>query len=270
MVLIKIPDPFSNNYENKIQRNEKRTLSNQMKNILIICLVFFTSKSVSQNYELRSSPYLESEITYKDGSREKGLIRLANSVFDIRFKADAKEKEKKVSYKDIEQIITNPDSTNTRIFEYRETYKNKFRTFVELIHQDEINIYLGAVDGTKLFYSGLDIRSAREAMGTDRIQKSEQHLKLSNGLKILLPFEYQYDDYDTRSTMPFKKGEFEAYLGIAGKKLIPVEPRKRFSKKYLQYFSECPQFSKRYETGEIELENLPGVITAYGTLCRVE
>lgn len=231
--------------------------------------MFFT-KTFGQNLELRISPKIESAIVYKDGTKEKGLVRMNNSVFDIRFKEFHEDDEKKVDFENVEKIITNPDSTNTRVFQYLDNYKHRFKMFVELIHKDKISIYINSSNELSLFYSDFDLRSAREWMNDIRTNYSvpfERQFELPNGQIINLPNSYSYF-YEEKAFRNENSIGVDYYLAKEDQILIPVEKRKRFTKKYLKYFSECPDLVKAYKNEEISLENLPVFIEFYKETCN--
>ncbi len=114
--------------------------------------MFSTVRMFSQDFELRVTPTIESEIIYKDGTSEKGMLWLA-STFKPRLKSDKKGRDKKVDYKKIDKIITNPRTENKRTFQYLHHNYNKFKIFVELIYTDQISIYIASKNnGSDLFY----------------------------------------------------------------------------------------------------------------------
>lgn len=134
-----------------------------MKKTLTLLLLLLITKSFSQDYELRATPTIESEITYKNGTSEKGLLWLANSAFNPRLKKDKKGGSKKIDYKTIDKITTNSGTENERIFQYLHHNYNKYKIFVELIYTDKINIYIASKDGgVDLFYSDYDRETMRE------------------------------------------------------------------------------------------------------------
>ena len=77
-----------------------------MKKKLVLLIFFITIKGFSQDFELRSTPTIESKIIYKDGTTEKGLLWLASSVFSPKLKQEEDRKDKKIDYKikDIEVL----------------------------------------------------------------------------------------------------------------------------------------------------------------------
>ena len=212
-----------------------------MKKLILILFILFFTKTFSQNLHLRSSPKIESEIIFKDGSKEKGLVRMSSSVFDIRFRESPEADERKVDFEKVEKIITHPDSINTRVFQYLDNYKHRYKMFVELVEKDKISIYINSPSELELFYSDFDLRSAEE-LRSDIRTKNIFSIKIGKG-----------PDF---------------YLAKDDQILIPVEKRRKFTKKYLEYFSDCPELVLAYKNEEISLKDLSVFIEFYKENCN--
>ncbi|SDR65928.1 hypothetical protein [Christiangramia echinicola] len=211
-----------------------------MKKLILLLIILFTSKTFSQGLQLRNSPKIESEIIFKDGTKEKGLVRMSSSVFDIRFRESPEAEERKVDFEEVDKIITHPDSTNTRVFQYLDNYKHRYKMFAELIKKDEISIYINSPNELELFYSDFDLRSAEEWMND---------MRPKNGFSLKIA-----------------KSEY-LYLAKEDQILIPVEKRRKFTRKYLEYFSDCPEFVRAYKNEEISLKELSDFIEFYKETC---
>ncbi len=113
-----------------------------MRPFIFFILFSFLSKGFAQDFELRITPFIESKIIYKDSTSEVGLLRLASSVFKLRFKKNENDKERKIDYEKVNKIITNPETENQRTFQYLNHNYNKFKIFTELIYSDVLSIYI--------------------------------------------------------------------------------------------------------------------------------
>ena len=211
-----------------------------MKKLILLVFILFSIKTFSQGLQLRISPKIESKIVFKDGSEEKGLIRMSSSVFDIRFRDSEEADERKIDYEEVEKIITYPDSTNSRVFQYLNNYKHRYKMFAELIKKDKLSIYINSPKELELFYSDYDLRSAEEWMNDTRTK---------NGFSLKIA-----------------KTEY-LYLAKEDQILIPVEKRRKFTRKYLEYFSDCPELVRAYKNEEISLEKLSDFIEFYKEAC---
>lgn len=250
-----------------------------MKKTFLTLILFTTFELFAQDYELRISPTVNCEIIYKDGTIEKGMLWLANSAFNPRLKSKNKGKDKKIDYKNIDKIISNPETENKRVFQYLNSNYNKFKIFVELIYTDEICIYIGSKEnGTDLFYSGFDRETIREKFlkmkyesSTFNQLKDFDTLQLPNGKKMAVPLRYSYyNDLQFASA----NGNSPAYQYYLLKKsnpiLLKVEGNKRFLKKSKEFFSDCPSLIKKLETKELTLEDLTIFIEYYKEKCGIK
>lgn len=244
---------------------------------LMILIAFLSFKGFSQNFELRATPTLESEIIYKDGSTEKGKLWFASSAFNPRKKNESKSGSKKIDYKKIDKIITNPDSENKRVFQYLHHNYNKFKVFVELIYTDEICIYLASKNnGTDLFYSDFDRETVREKLLRMKFENttiggklnSSDTLELPNGRKMAIPTRYSYYYSQGFNSAYGNSASFQYYILKRGdSKLMKVEGNKRFLKKSKEYFTDCPSLIEELERNKITLADLPTFIEYYKIKC---
>ncbi|WPY97640.1 hypothetical protein [Christiangramia sp. OXR-203] len=212
-----------------------------MKKLILASFILFFTKTFGQNLQLRNSPKIESEIVFKDGTKEKGLVRMSSSVFDIRFRETPESDERKVDFEKVEKIITHPDSTNARVFQYLDNYKHRYKMFVELVEEDILSVYINSPNELELFYSDFDLRSAEELRRDVRTENSF-YIKIGKTQDLYLAKEDQI--------------------------LIPVEKRRKFTKKYLEHFSDCPELVQAYKNEEISLENLSDFIDFYKETCN--
>src|SRR5690606_29664319 len=221
-----------------------------IQNFILIFAFLIGSNCFSQDYELRTTPYVKCEIFYKDRSSEKGFLRLASSAFSPHFKKEENGKSKKIDFELIDKIVSNPETENERIFQYLNHNYNKFKIFVELIYDDVLSIYISSTDSDDLFYSDFDRQNIREMMAQAKFEgksgftkrlKSSDTLNLPNGKKISLPMRYSYYyglDYGVAfGTTP----KLNYYLLKEGNtKLYKVEKNKRFLKNANEIIGECP------------------------------
>ncbi|MFI1770236.1 hypothetical protein [Thalassobellus citreus] len=247
---------------------------------LMILIVFLTFKGFSQDFELRATPSIESEIIYNNGTTEKGMLWLASSAFSPRMENENKGGSKKIDYKKIDKIITNPDSENKRVFQYLHNNYNKFKIFVELIYTDKICIYIASKNnGTDLFYSDFDRETIREKLLKMKFEnrtisgklKNSDTLELPNGKKIVTPIRYSYYYGLNFGSAYGNSTSFQYYIQKEGSpKLMKVERNKRFLKKSKEYFTSCPSLIEDLEQNKITLSDLPTFIEYYKEKCGVE
>ncbi len=241
-----------------------------MKNIFLFLLIVSLTKGFPQDSQLRGTPTVKSKIIYKDGSSETGFLWLASSEFHPRLNKDKKGKSKKIDYKKIEIIVTNPDSTNSRTFQYLNHNYNKFKIFVELIYKDDISIYVASKgNGTDLFYSEFDRETTREKMA--RINSTTQsptlnnnYYTLPNGKSISIPAR----NSNLNDLSNVYGASFQRYiLRKNSSVLLKVEINKWFIKKSKDYFKDCPKLIEDLEQKKITVSNLSKFIKYYKNLC---
>ncbi len=150
-----------------------------MKKTTTLFIFILISTLNYAQYDLRPTPFFKSVIILKKGDSINGYTRLASSAFSIKFKDSLKQKrERKIKYKEVDKIITFTDSIKPREFYYKHTDENKFLRFVELIHLDTINIYLGLSIDVDLYYlnTGVDRRTMQE-INDDLLFKSPRFIE---------------------------------------------------------------------------------------------
>lgn len=245
----------------------------------LLFIIILPIKGFSQNFEARSTPTIESKIIYKDGTTENGMLWLATSAFKPRVKKEHKNGSRKIDFKKIDKIITNPNSENQRIFQYLNHNYNKFKLFVELIYLDEISIYIGSENnGTDLFYSDFDRETMREKFSRMKFDdiglntlKNSDTLELPNGKKMAIPIRYSYYYGSSFEMASGNSPAFQYYiLKIDENKLVKVEKNRRFLKKSREYFKSCPRIIEDLEEEKIFLSDLPTFIEYYKTICNTK
>lgn len=252
-----------------------------MKNKFILLLTIFCFSNIhSQDYELRITPFIKSKVIFKDGNSKDGLLRLASSVFKLRFKEKESDKESKIDYKLVEKIITNPDSENERTFQYLNHNYSKFKIFTELIYSDLLSIYIALSDADQLFYSDIDRQSIHEIMEQARFEsrtghnhrlKSSDTLELPNGKKIALPIRYSHYYNLNFGSAHGVSPTLNYYLLKDGDSILyKTEKNKRFLKKASALLEDCPTFRSDLEENKLNLRNLPQFIKYYKLSCRKE
>ncbi|MAB38124.1 MAG: hypothetical protein CL525_03450 [Aequorivita sp.] len=255
-------------------------MKQMIKNIILVSAFFIFSNCFSQDYELRATPYVKCEIAYKDGTLEKGFLRLASSAFSPQFKKEENEKSRKIDFELIDKIVSNPETENERIFQYLNHNQNKFKIFVELIYNDVLSIYINSTDSDDLFYSDFDRQNIREMMAqakfegrsefTKRLKLSDT-LNLPNGKKIALPMRYSYYyglDYGVAHGITPKLNYY--LLKEGSTKLYKVEKNKRFIKNAKEIINNCPIILKDLENNQVNIFDLPNFIEHYKDVCQTE
>ncbi|MCG2418127.1 hypothetical protein K8089_03765 [Aequorivita sp. F47161] len=248
-----------------------------IKNIILILVVLLSSICAAQDFELRATPYVKCKIVYKDNSSEKGFLRFASSAFSPQFKKDENEKSKKIDFELIEKIISNPDTENERIFQYLNHNYNKFKIFVELIYSDVLSIYISSTDSDDLFYSDFDRQNIREMMDqakfeglsgfTKRLKMSDT-LNLPNGKKIKLPIKYLYYYNLNYGIASGTRAKLNYYLMKNDSQILyKVEKNKRFIRKSIELFNDCPTLLNDLKQDKINLFNLAKFIEYYKDEC---
>lgn len=245
----------------------------------VILFLFFMGSNVvfSQDFELRKTPFVPIQIIFKDSTQKIGLLRLASSVYDLRFKKDQESKESKINHNDVDSLIAHSGTDHMRIFQYMHQNQSKFRVFVELVYSDSISIYMSSSDSDDLFYADIDRQTINEAIIQSKYEgvlKSPEMRKdsitLPNGEKMYNPKKIQlinsrYNLYSISSN------SHRNYLRI-GKNpmLIAVENKKDFIKNAGTYFSKCPQILEALEQDTISLKDLKGFIEFYKMNCALD
>lgn len=246
----------------------------KMKRILFSIFLMFTLNGFSQ-LEMRSNPYIECSILFKNGDTINGVVKLNGSAFDIRFKDSLKQKKrKKIKFKEVEKIIAYSTSQNPREFYYKKTDQSNFFNFVELIHDDAINVYITSTNKLDLFYSdsGVDRRSANEMMNDMRsensmnilsINKEAQFFNNYNGLINNFNFTMQVNIDRIDYFLHKKNQEKLIFIGAKGNFLY-----KNFKKAATAYFNDCPNLIEKIQLRELKLKHLSDIIEYYKSQCN--
>jgi len=247
------------------------------RNIFLFIVFLSLFNCFSKDFELRKTPFIKSNIIYKDGTSEKGLLRIASSVFKPRLQKEKGEKSIKLDYNSIDKIITNPETENERVFQYLHHNYSKFKIFVELIYTDVLSIYISSTDADDLFYSDFDRQSIGEMMNQARFEgrsqfssrlKSSDTLRLPNGKIMTLPIKYSYYNGLSFGVAFGKTPALNYYLLKQGDtQLYRVEKNKRFLKKAKDIFNDCPILINDLEQKKITLKDLPRFIEYYKDIC---
>lgn len=250
------------------------------KKLSLLFVVICFSNLHSQDFELRITPFIKSKIVFKDGSSKDGFLRLASSVYKLRFKEKEGDKESKIDYELVEKIITNPNTENERTFQYLNHNYSKFKIFTELIYQDFLSIYISLSDADELFYSGFDRQSIPEMMAQARFDnrtgqfnrlKNSDTLELPNGKKIALPIRYSYYYNLSYGSASGISPTLSYYLLKQGDSILyKSEKNKRFLKKARPIIENCPDIQLDLEEDKLTLRNLPRFIEYYKMTCGVE
>ena len=246
-----------------------------MKKLLLVLVFLNTSNGFSQ-IELRRNPYINSSIVLKKGDTLKGVVKLNGSAFDIRFKDSIKEKKsKKIKFKEVEKIIAYSKSQYPREFYYKKTDQSKFFHFVELVHNDTINVYITSTDRLGLFYSdsGVDRRSANEMMNDMRKPVSIKPIENILSIKKEINFFNSYLGLMNNFTVQLNIDRIDYFLHKKNQKklvLIGVKGNflyKNFKKTASKYFEDCPNLVEKIQSRELKLKHLPDIIEYYKTQC---
>ncbi|QAA80611.1 hypothetical protein EI546_02195 [Aequorivita sp. H23M31] len=251
-----------------------------IKNFLLIFILFNYSICVSQDYELRVTPYVNSKIVFKDSTVQSGLLKLANSAFSPHFKQEEGGKPQKLNYELIYKIYSNPNTENERVFQYVNHNYSKFKIFVELIYDDVFQIYINSNDSAQLFYSEFDRQSMGELMAIDRFErnldfnrrlKTSDTITLPNGKEMVLPMRYSYYNGLNYSIAYGKAPTLIYYISRLGlDKIYKVEKNKRFLKKAEEFLSDCAIIKKDLQENKISVSDIPTFIEYYKDVCPLD
>lgn len=251
-----------------------------IKNSILILAFFVFSNSLSQDYELRITPFVKCKVIYIDGNSEYGFLRLAGSVFRPQLKKVENEKSRKIDYKLIDKIISNPNTENERVFQYLNHNYNKFKIFVELIYEDVLSIYISSTNPDDLFYSDFDRQSIREMMAQAKFEgesnfrirlKNSETISLPNGKTINLPIRYSYYYGLYHGSAFGRTPKLNYYILKEGNaKLYKVENNRRFLKKARDIVSDCPIILNELEQNNVTVRDLPNFIEYYKDVCKFE
>lgn len=250
------------------------------KNIFLLLFFIGCVKCFSQDFELMATPSQNSKVIYKDGSSEIGILRMASSVFDPRIKQRKGEKERKIDFKTIDRIITNPETEQERIFQYLNHNYNRFKIFVELVYIDVLSIYVGLDNPLDLFYSNYDRQSAGEKMNRARRNSGLYHpvserrakvvdtLHFSNNKSIAVPLGHS-DYYDLGFLIIIEKNLRPRYylLKEGNTKIYKTDRNKRFLKKAKEFIEGCSTLINDLEQENIDLKDIPRFIEYYKDIC---
>lgn len=244
-------------------------------NLFCLFAILSFTKSISQDYELRITPFIESKIIYNDSTYDEGLLRLASSVFELRFKNKESKKERKIDHKIVDKIITNPGTEKVRTFRYLNHNYTKFKIFVELLYSDVISIYVGSTDSDDLFYSDFNRQTLPEMLAQTRYErntgiitsnKTSSTIELPNGQTLDVPRRYAY--YNNFNLNFNSSPTVRYYLLKQGTSVLyKVEKNKRFLKKSLEIFDGCPELIEDFKQNRITLGELPTFIEYYKITC---
>lgn len=265
-----------------------------MRKLLFLAIILLTIKSYGQDFELRKTPYVRSIIVYKNGETKLGFLKMNDSAFDPRFKISESEKAQKIDIDEIDIIITDPFEETPRIFQYLDNDQNRFKMFVELVYKDEISIYLRLSNDLNLFYSEFDRTTGMEMMNAMRRWGNPARISLSNGRVEMSPSSISSPIVNPSLTqtnvLPDGReieipGGFSGFYGFNNSfvpklsgvgyylfkapenKLITIRSHKKFIKKSMSYFEDCPEFVEAFKHEEITLNDLIAFIEVYKSTC---
>ncbi len=242
-----------------------------MKRILLVFSILISLNNFAQ-LKLHKKPYLKGTIELKSGEILKGFIKLKNSAFDVRFKeTESQKKANKVKFKEIKEMITVEDSLYKRKFYYKKTEKSKFLSFVELIHEGDIDVYVNNSIDLDLFYANIENYINAEDwmrnMGNNFVFPDLNHLNTFNnyflvnnsiGISANVGIQINKTDY-----FLFKKEDKTLiHIGSKGNFLY-----KNFKKAASEYFSDCPNLVEKLKSRKLRLKHLTQILEYYDTKC---
>ncbi len=238
--------------------------------ILFPCFVF-------AQLDLQSTPFIHGGIILKNGDSLTGLIRMASSPFDIRFKKNKEQrKEEKIKFKEIDKIHTFIDSLHTRYFYYKNTNEDKFLHFVELLKKDTISIYQATSNNIDLFYQNtlVDGKPYEDLLKPVFAFYQPGILKYAQFTDEYRPFYDSYDRHDMQRSVTLEISRIDYYvkktnedkLLLIGSKGNPLY--KKFKKTAAKYFEDCPILVARINEKEFQVKNIPEMIEFYKENCK--
>ncbi|TVZ55251.1 hypothetical protein OD91_0497 [Lutibacter sp. Hel_I_33_5] len=255
-----------------------------MKKVLLF-LLLLVGQSLYSQIELRNNPFIKGLIVLKDNDSLKGYIQLNGSAFDIRFKDSLKQrKRKKVKYKKVRSITIFSDINHTRKFYYKKTDQSKFLHFAELVHFDELSVYITSSNKLELFYlnSKVDRRSANEMMRdmkTEQFKITEKLIENSKNFKSHSEFKnglFSHLTFNNNFAYHFKIERIDYFLNKKTEdKLTLIGSKgnflyKNFKKTASKYFGDCPTLVNKIQSKEFKLKHLPEILEFYKNNCNKE
>ena len=234
---------------------------------LIIFYLLITTSCFAQ-LELRNNPFLKGNIVLNNGEKINGFIQLNGSAFDVKFKEiENNKKSNKIDYKNIERIIINSNSSNTREFYYKKTDANKFYKFVELIYSNVFEVYIYSEDNQSLFYSDVDRSNVTDWLNYEQQEASKVNSEinklkdLKNGSANSIKPYYKPSSYQNfkNNISKLKNIQFLMFDKNSNK-LIFINSNKKLLEFASANFNDCSKLISRIENKELKKEDIIEIV----------
>ena len=234
---------------------------------LIIFYLLITTSCFAQ-FELRNNPFLKGNIVLNNGEKINGFIQLNGSAFDVKFKEiENNKKSNKIDYKNIERIIINSNSSNTREFYYKKTDANKFYKFVELIYSNVFEVYIYSEDNQSLFYSDVDRSNVTDWLNYEQQEASKVNSEinklkdLKNGSANSIKPYYKPSSYQNfkNNISKLKNIQFLMFDKNSNK-LIFINSNKKLLEFASANFNDCSKLISRIENKELKKEDIIEIV----------
>ena len=234
---------------------------------LIIFYLLITTSCFAQ-LELRNNPFLKGNIVLNNGEIINGFIQLNGSAFDVKFKEiENNKKSNKIDYKNIERIIINSNSSNTREFYYKKTDANKFYKFVELIYSNVFEVYIYSEDNQSLFYSDVDRSNVTDWLNYEQQEASKVNSEinklkdLKNGSANSIKPYYKPSSYQNFKNNISKLKNIQFLISDKNSnKLIFINSNKKLLEFASANFNDCSKLISRIENKELKKEDIIEIV----------
>lgn len=234
---------------------------------LIIFYLLITTSCFAQ-FELRNNPFLKGNIVLNNGEKINGFIQLNGSAFDVKFKEiENNKKSNKIDYKNIERIIINSNSSNTREFYYKKTDADKFYKFVELIYSNVFEVYIYSQDNQRLFYSDVDRSNVTDWLNYEQQEASKVNSEINklkdvenSSANSIKPY-YKPSSYQNFKNNISKLKNIQFLISDKNSnKLIFINSNKKLLEFASANFNDCSKLISRIENKELKKEDIIEIV----------
>lgn len=226
-----------------------------MKAIKILILLLTVNLSYAQ-LEMRSHPYQSGKIILNNNEVKQGYIKLDYTAYDILFKKTKDQKdESKVNYKDVKKMVIRSDKFGDREFYYMATNLDRFKKFVELIHQGNIYLYVNSPKDLSLFYKGVDRSNVIDFIPS---KNPTNHPDFPNTIP-----EKQKSMKEIREELATVVNPRYFIPSKDSEKLILIKSNKHLRKIAPNYFKDCPTLIEKIEDKEYKKNDILEIIQFY-------
>jgi len=215
----------------------------RLKLLSLITFIFVLSLESNAQVLLNTNPYWEGEVTFTNGSKEKGLIKLPHipGVRKISFKTNENSKSKKLKRKEITSLKVKSPNGRNYIFEFLPVVYSKKNDR----HFENSFLLVEAKNNYATFYSkaGEYVVSKK----TDELVLLEQY-NMANDFPMFIFFIKKRDD--EKAYMLARTGD---EIGL----------NKTLKNGVAHYLTEDQELIKDVENGDYKHTQIPEVIQRY-------